>query len=300
MNITEVSLETYKNMSLKEKIDFYKKIKSDNDFIPAIRQTKTKNMKTEGYKQLNGRLTFIDELRRVDKKVTNFYYLCICDCGNWYILTNRHFDKEDMISCGCYRKERGAKMLKELGTSQYIDLLNQTFGDLTVIEKTDIRIRNSIVWKCKCNNCGRIQLVNGDMLRYNKRSFCEKCSIRKSRGERDIAFLLDANNIPYIKEKSFNNCRFIDTNRPALFDFYVNNKYIIEFDGEQHFQPERFYNNITKEEAEQNFKKVQEHDKFKTQWCKENNIPLIRIPYIHYNDLCIEDLLLETSNFIIS
>lgn len=43
----------------------------------------------------------------------------------------------------------------------------------------------------------------------------------------------------------------------------------------------------------------QEHDKLKNQWCKENNIPLIRIPYTRYNDLCIEDLLLETSNFII-
>ena len=33
--------------------------------------------------------------------------------------------------------------------------------------------------------------------------------------------------------------------------------------------------------------------------CKENNIPLIRIPYTHLNKLCLEDLLLETSNFIV-
>ena len=31
---------------------------------------------------------------------------------------------------------------------------------------------------------------------------------------------------------------------------------------------------------------------------KENNIPLIRIPYTHLNKLCLEDLLLETSNFL--
>jgi len=37
----------------------------------------------------------------------------------------------------------------------------------------------------------------------------------------------------------------------------------------------------------------------KNTYCKEHNIPLIRIPYTHYNDLCIEDLLLETSNYII-
>ena len=32
---------------------------------------------------------------------------------------------------------------------------------------------------------------------------------------------------------------------------------------------------------------------------KENNIPLIRIPYTHLQDLCLEDLQLETSKFII-
>jgi len=37
----------------------------------------------------------------------------------------------------------------------------------------------------------------------------------------------------------------------------------------------------------------------KNQWCKNNNIPLIRIPYTHLQNLCLEDLQLETSKFII-
>ena len=36
----------------------------------------------------------------------------------------------------------------------------------------------------------------------------------------------------------------------------------------------------------------------KNEWCKDNNIPLIRIPYTQYNDLCIEDLQLETTTFL--
>ena len=36
-----------------------------------------------------------------------------------------------------------------------------------------------------------------------------------------------------------------------------------------------------------------------SEWCKENNIPLIRIPYTHYDDIIIDDLKLETSKFII-
>ena len=49
----------------------------------------------------------------------------------------------------------------------------------------------------------------------------------------------------------------------------------------------------------ENFLKTQERDVLKNQWCKDNNIPLIRIPYWHLKDLCLEDLLLETSKFIV-
>ena len=42
-----------------------------------------------------------------------------------------------------------------------------------------------------------------------------------------------------------------------------------------------------------------EYDKMKNEYCKENNIPLIRIPYIHLKELKLEDLLLDTSQFVI-
>ena len=70
-----------------------------------------------------------------------------------------------------------------------------------------------------------------------------------------------------------------------------NNSYLIEYDGLQHFQPcENFVD-------EEQFQKGQKRDFYKNQWCKDNNIPLIRIPYTHYDNLCIEDLLLETSKY---
>lgn len=155
ININEISLEQYDNMSEEEKINFYNKISqsmsSTSTFIKAIRQKKTKNMKIRGFKQPNGRLTFIEELRRTDKHVTNFSYLCICECGNWYITTNRHFDKEDIVSCGCYRKEKSIEIARELGYKNALDLKDQIFGDLKVIEKSENRIKQYVVmWKCKC------------------------------------------------------------------------------------------------------------------------------------------------------
>lgn len=300
MNINEVNLEQYDNMTLEEKKIFYSKIKPNIELIPAERQTHTKNMQKRGNKQNNGRLTFIDELRRVDKKVTNFYYLCLCDCGNWFITINYHYSKEVSVSCGCKKKEHGAEMCKNiLGPNNALDLTGKIFGDLKAIEKTSKRIGEyNVIWKCQCINCGAEQEAQATMLNRGIRMFCENCSQRKSRGEKTISSLLDINNISYQKEYSFNTCRFIDSNRPALFDFYVDNKYIIEFDGEQHFKPQTF-NNISKEEANEIFIKTQERDNYKNEWCKKNNIPLIRIPYTHLNKICFEDLIPETSQFLL-
>ena len=40
------------------------------------------------------------------------------------------------------------------------------------------------------------------------------------------------------------------------------------------------------------------YDKIKNQYALNNNYVLIRIPYLHYNDLCLKDLLLN-SDYII-
>lgn len=52
--------------------------------------------------------------------------------------------------------------------------------------------------------------------------------------------------------------------------------------------------------SEKTLKNTQAHDKIKNKWCKENNIPLIRIPYTHLDKISIDDLKLETSKFIIT
>ena len=66
------------------------------------------------------------------------------------------------------------------------------------------------------------------------------------------------------------------------------------YDGEQHFGlgrmwGEKDYYNILKR-----------HDIIKNDWCKKNSIFLIRIPYTHYKNLSIDDLLPQTSQFILS
>lgn len=105
-----------------------------------------------------------------------------------------------------------------------------------------------------------------------------------------MAQLLIENNIPFEQEVAM--FKYANGTK-AKFDFYVNDEYLIEYDGETHY---RF--NLHGWHNEEQLIAQQERDMIKNQWCKDNNIPLIRIPHTHLPNLCIEDLILETSKFI--
>ena len=176
---------------------------------------------------------------------------------------------------------KGKEIINKTST---IDLTNQIFGKWTVLYKTDKRNTNGgIYWHCRCE-CGKEKDVLSQSLRLGRSLSCGNHN-NISRGNVKISEILDKNGIDYEVEKKFSTC--IDkTYLP--FDFYVENKYLIEYDGKQHFDKESFFD----------YEYTHKHDLIKSQWCKENHIPLIRIPYTHYDNLCLNDLLLNTSNFI--
>jgi hypothetical protein len=89
-------------------------------------------------------------------------------------------------------------------------------------------------------------------------------------------------------QKRFDDCR----DKYSLpFDIYVKElNLLIEYDGEGHYYPIP-RGDMSKEEAEERLLIVQKHDSIKTQYCKENNIPLIRIPYWENKNLY--DFLIE-------
>lgn len=98
---------------------------------------------------------------------------------------------------------------------------------------------------------------------------CPKCN--SSYGEKTICKWLDNNDIQYVREMRFPDCRDI---KPLPFDFYLPeyNK-CIEYDGEQHFKPKAFFG------GEDSFQVTTKHDKIKNEYCKINGISLLRIPY---------------------
>lgn len=224
-------------------------------------------------------------LEKQDKKGNEWRWKCLCDCGNECLVTGVSLRTGGTRSCGCLKKESDRKP-----KGNAVDMLGKTFYHLTVIERAGSNANGQAMWKCKCD-CGNPEFVitTGDNLR---RSHTRSCGCeRRSHGEQTVAKILQDNNIPFIQEKVM----FKYSNKTnAKFDFYVDNKYLVEYDGETHYKY-----NMHGWHNEEQLKAQQERDMIKNQWCKDNNIPLIRIPYTHLEDLCIEDLLLETSQFII-
>lgn len=112
-----------------------------------------------------------------------------------------------------------------------IDEVGNKYGKLTVIRQAENRRYGCVAWLCKCE-CGNECIVSGRELRTGD---TQSCGCIKSRGEQVISKILQENNIYFEKEKIFKDCRYPDSGGYPRFDFYVNNTYLIEYDGEQHF-----------------------------------------------------------------
>ena len=96
--------------------------------------------------------------------------------------------------------------------------------------KTDKRSSSgNIYWHCRCK-CGNERDVTGNTLRNGA---SQSCGCLQSKGNEKISQILIEANIPYKQEAKFDDCKDINV---LPFDFYVDNKYLIEYDGSQHYK----------------------------------------------------------------
>ncbi len=117
----------------------------------------------------------------------------------------------------------------------------------------------------------------------NGHSGCSKC--KESRGERTIRIFLENNNIKFVQEKRFKDCK---VKKALSFDFYLSDlNTCIEFDGIQHFKPIDHFGGV------ENYINTKKFDRVKNKYCRKNNIKIIRIPYYKLHK--INDIL----NFIL-
>ena len=112
--------------------------------------------------------------------------------------------------------------------------------------------------------------------------------LTSSKTETLLYDLMKTNHIDFFAEQKFSNCKDINQ---LPFDLYLlTKKCIIELDGLQHFEAIDYFG------GKNALKINQKHDNIKNKYCVNNNIPLLRIPYIYdpvVDKNKIEEMVLE-------
>lgn len=192
----------------------------------------------------------------------NIYWKCQCDCGTIKEISGSNLREGKVKSCGCQMAKKP------------LNLLGQKFGKLTPIKQ--VYINDKAGWLCQCE-CGNQTTVITNVLLSGRTKSCG--CINYSIGEKNIAELLEQNNIAFIREYKFqdlNNYRY---------DFYLPEyNRLIEFDGKQHYIGSGTWDKDT-------LKERQDRDKEKNQYALNHNIDLIRIPYWQRDKITLDMIL---------
>ena len=256
----------------------------------------------------------------LDYKIPNKqrYWACHClACGNPYVEKREDNLKIGAIggkiyssgrrcngtrSCGCKQN----KQFVNANTTGIIneDLTGQILNDWKLIKKTFIKDSNrsnlylcqSTIKPCyfdllsirhlKDGYVAQAKLANKE---YDKIQISYTQPKNLSYNEKNILNLLKNANMHGGVQVKFEQCK---DKLPLPFDFIIENKYIIEYDGQQHFKGVSIWG------GDEQLSLTRAHDLIKNKFCFDNNIPIIRIPYDA--DYTIDDLKLETTRFLLT
>lgn len=178
----------------------------------------------------------------------------------------------DHISgCGC----------PKCGVERIKDIKRKPLSD--VISMANIKHKNYYDYSLVkyINNSGKVEIIcpkHGIFLQNMANHIhggrgCQKCS-PVSKAEAEISKILISNHISFTYQKTFDDLRDKKSNRLYRFDFYVDKiNTVIEFDGQQHFFPVKYWG------GEEQLLKIQNSDEQKNEYCARNGIKLVRIKY---------------------
>lgn len=187
---------------------------------------------------------------------------------------------------------RGCPKCKNKNQSN-IDIINRCIKihgtDFDYSNVNYINMKDKV--EIKCNSCNTIFLQCLDK-HINAKQGCPVC--KQSKGESLIRLWLINNNITYITQYKINLGDLCIERQNIKVDFYIEinkHKYVIEYDGKQHFEYDRFYH---KDNIE-NFNTQKKRDNALTEFCKNNNFKLLRFDYTQ-NDENVIGILNKTFN----
>lgn len=195
-----------------------------------------------------------------------------CECGEKFMTSFTRFKDRNKRQCsGCGHKKIGEALTKspDVFEKEVYNLFGYEYTLLSKYEnaKTKVKVRHN---KCEYE----WELLPNALLIIKS---CPQCA--ESKGEQRIREYLENKNLKSVQEYSFEDLLGVGGGL-LRFDFAIfdksNLKFLIEYDGEFHYQD--IY-------EDGSFETIQIHDKRKNEYCKNNNTPLLRIPYWEFDNI---------------
>ena len=234
-------------------------------------------------KPLKKHEVYVNELSRVQPNliITSRYigdskpisYECKVDGFKGEILAGKLLNRNTQCSCCARRNMRESQMLSQIEFENRVYKLNP---QIQIVSKYN-GYNNYVTIKCTTHNqtyqqraCDTLQGKCG----------CTQCT--SSKGEKRIEQILKDLNIEFESQYKFADC--CDT-KPLPFDFFISSRNIaIEYQGEQHYKPVQF-GGVSVDNAIKAFENQSRHDNIKFNYCKDNGIKLLSIPYTEFDNL---------------
>lgn len=197
--------------------------------------------------------------------------MCQCNlCNNIWTTTPKAL-RQGSACPKCALKQRGLK--RRMSHEEFLSRINSNIEILSQYQG----LKNPV--QCRCTKCGyQWQSIPDNLI--HEHINCPACS--RSKQEIKLEQILNKLQLGQVKTHvRFKDCKYAQHNT-LEFDFVIYNHdnilFACEYDGEQHYIPIDFAGRGI-EHANQCLYLTQERDKAKNQYCKDHNIPLIRIPY---------------------
>lgn len=161
-------------------------------------------------------------------------------------------------------------------TDDYRNEIYELYGDEYTILGEYINAKSKIL--TRHNSCGHEYYIEPtNLLRGIE---CPKCN--ESKGEKRIQKYLDINSINYIPQMKYDGLIGVG-NGLLSYDFYLPSyNILIEYQGQ-------FHDGTAKMQSKEQYKKQKEHDRRKKQYSIDNNIKLLEIWYLDFEN--IEEIL---------
>jgi hypothetical protein len=243
-------------------------------------QKPTPHKAGKGCSKCAGRGLTLDERKLILNKVHNFKFdyslfiytksedkiKIICPIHGIYEQSyHSHMCGRGCDACGGSK----SKTLEEI-KKEFIDMHDDTYDYSLITEIINVHTDVDII----CKEHGVFRQTSNN---HKRGQGCPAC--KENKGERDIRNFLINNIIKLESQKIFDDCKNI---RVLPFDFYLTDYNIcIEFHGRQHYESVEYYG------GEEEFKKRQMRDKIKMEYCENNNIPLLIIPYWEHKNIAL-------------